>query len=125
MNVCLLHVVLNNKIFSAFRTKSVHIHTHSLVGHNYNIASSVQPTNIPTILGREGGAAVTYMTILQERRPTEVGVSQRRSSPAATHTHTLVYIRYFAPNMWNERYPIQDLTPIPPFLPDRIYVLRI
>lgn len=67
---------------------------------------------------------VTYMTIVQERRPTEVGVvSQRRSSPAVTNTHT--HISYFASNIWNERYPIQDLTPIPPFLPDRMYVLRI
>lgn len=59
------------------------------------------------------------MTIVQKRRPTEVGgyVSQRCSSPAATHV--------ILHRICGMKAPIQDLTPIPPFLPDRMCVLRI
>lgn len=119
--VCLLYVVLNNKIFSAFRTTSVH--THSLVGHNYNIVSTY--TYTPTTNHIRSWGWWRWLHIWRSCRKDD---RQRWVYLSVAHLpqqHTHTPIRYFASNMWNERYPIQDLTPIPPFLPDRMYVLRI
>lgn len=105
VNVCLLHVVLNNKIFSAFRTTSVHIHTHSLVGHNYNIVSRYKTYTPSTNHIRSWGWWWLHIwrSCRKDDRQRWVYLSVAHLPQQHTRTHTH-HIRYFASNMWNERY---------------------